>query len=238
MQIFWWTAGVLALRLGQPDQAVESWNHALAVDPGQMLAHLYLANELDHEGKADAAAGHYKAFLGAIARQPATKRPEPEKVIAIALRMADCQAHASQKALAIQSYELAATIAAQTKQTKLESIANVNEAALQGDAGKLGVALQLYQHALQLDDSIGDRTSSAEDWLAYGRFLDNAGFPARLVYACLVKSAKLRNALPDASQRQLLADVSKRAESRVGSEAAAIRRDPEPVLREALALRR
>jgi len=230
--------GVLALRLGQPDQAVESWNHALAVDPGQMLAHLYLANELDHEGKADAAAGHYQAFLGAIARQPATKRPEPEKVIAIALRMADCQAHASQKALAIQSYELAATIAAQTKQTKLESIANVNEAALQGDAGKLGVALQLYQHALQLDDSIGDRTSSAEDWLAYGRFLDNSGFPARLVYACLVKSGKLRNALPDASQRQLLADVSRRAESRVGSEAAAIRRDPEPVLREALALRR
>jgi len=230
--------GVLALRLGQPDQAVESWNRALVVDPGQMLAHLYLANELDHEGKADAAAGHYQAFLGAIARQPATKRPEPEKVIAIALRMADCQARASQKALAIQSYELAATIAAQTKQTKLESIANVNEAAIQGDAGKLGMALQLYQHALQLDDSIGDRTSSAEDWLAYGRFLDNAGFPARLVYACLVKSEKLQNALPDASQRQLLADASRRAERRVGSEAAIIRRDPEPVLREALALRR
>jgi tetratricopeptide (TPR) repeat protein len=230
--------GVLALRLGQPDQSVESWNRALVVDPGQMLAHLYLANELDHEGKADAAAGHYQAFLGAIARQPATKRPEPEKVIAIALRMADCQARASQKGLAIQSYELAATIAAQTKQTKLESIANVNEAALQGDAGKLGMALQLYQHALQLDDSIGDRTSSAEDWLAYGRFLDNAGFPARLVYACLVKSGQLQNALPDASQRQILADASRRAESRVGSEAAVIRRDPEPVLREALALRR
>ncbi|MGA8215273.1 MAG: hypothetical protein WB799_16875 [Candidatus Sulfotelmatobacter sp.] len=230
--------GVLELRLGQPDQAVESWNRALAVDAGQMLAHLYLANELDHEGKADAAAGHYQAFLGAIARQPATKRPEPEKVIAIALRMADCQARASEKALAIQSYELAATIAAQTKQSKLESIANVNEAALQGDVGKLGQALRLYQHALQLDDSIGDRTSSAEDWLAYGRFLDNSGFPARLVYACLVKSGKLQNALTEASQRQLLADASRRAESRVGSEAGVIRRNPEPMLREALALRR
>jgi tetratricopeptide (TPR) repeat protein len=230
--------GVLALRLGHPAQAMDSWNRAISFDPGQMLAHLYLANELDHEGKAQAAAGHYQVFLSAVAQMPATKRPQPEKIIAIALRMADCQARASQKALAIESYELAATIAAQTKQTKLESIANVNEAALQSEAGKLDQALQLYQHALQLDDSIGDRTSSAEDWLAYGRFLDSAGFPARLSYACLVKSAKLQDALPDASQRQLLADASKQAEGRVGSEAPTIRRDPEPALREALALRR
>jgi tetratricopeptide (TPR) repeat protein len=230
--------GLLAMRLGQPDQAVESWNRAIAVDPGQMLAHLYLGNELDHEGKAQAAAGHYRVFLSAVAKEPAAKRPQPEKVIAIALRMADCQARASEKALAIQSYELAATIAAQTKQTKLESIADVNEAALEADAGKLGQALQLYQHALQLDESIDDRTSSAEDWLAYGRFLDNAGFPARLAYACLMKSGKLQDALPDASQREFLADASKRVGSRVGPEAGAIRRDPDPVAKQALALRR
>jgi len=176
-------------------------------------------------------------FLNAVARQPVGERPVPEKVIATALRMADCQRRASEKTLAIQSYELAATIADQTKQPKLESIADVNEAALQADAGKLGHALQLYQHALQLDDSIGDKESSAEDWLAYGRFLDSSGFPARLAYACFVKSG-LENALPDASQRQFLADASKRAEGRIGSEAAAIRHDPDPVLREALALRR
>jgi len=230
--------GLLALRLGQLDQAVENWDRAIAIDPGQMLAHLYLANQLDHEGKPGAAAGHYRVFLNAVARQSAARRPEPERVIAIALRMADCQARASQKDLAVQSYELAATIAAQTKQTKLESIADVNEAALQANAGKLGRALQLYQHALQLDDSIGDKTSSAEDWLAYGRFLDDGGFPARLVHACLVKSGTLQDALPDESQRQFLAQARKRAEARVGSEAAAIRRNPDPILQEALALRR
>jgi tetratricopeptide (TPR) repeat protein len=229
--------GLLALRLGQPDQAVESWERAISADPGQTAAHLYLANELDHEGKAQAAAGHYEVFLNAVARQPAAKRPEPQKVIAIALRMADCQARASEKTLAIQSYELAATIAAQTKQPKLESIADVNEAALQADAGKLDLALELYQHALQLDDSIGDEASGAEDWLAYGRFLDNAGFPARLAYACFVKSG-LENTLADPSRREFLAHASKGAESRVGSEAAAIRHNPDPVLREALALRR
>jgi tetratricopeptide (TPR) repeat protein len=202
-----------------------------------MLVHLYLANELDHEGKAQDAADHYKAFLTALAQQPAAKRPEPEKIIAIALRMADCQARASEKAQSIQSYELAAKIAAQTKQPKLESIADVNEAALQAEAGRLGEALQLYQHAVQLDDSIGDRTSSAEDWFAYGRFLDSAGFPARLVYACLVKSTSLQDSLPEARQRQALAEASQRAEGRLGLAAAAIRRDPEPLLRRALGVR-
>jgi tetratricopeptide (TPR) repeat protein len=230
--------GLLALQLGQPYQAVDSWERAIAIDPGQMLAQLYLANQLDREGKAQAAAEHYKASLAIIARQTVATRPEPEKVIAIALRMADCQARASEKGQAVQSYELAAKIAAQTKQTKLESIASANEAALQGEAGNLAQALPLYQHAVQLDDSIGDHTSSAEDWLAYGRFLDSAGFPVRLAYACFVKSAQMEDSLPEPSQRKLLADASERAEKRVGAEAGAIRRDPEPLLREALALRR
>jgi hypothetical protein len=41
----------------------------------------------------------------------------------------------------------------------------------------------------------------------------------------------------DPPQRQLLDDASKRAALNVESEAAAIRRNPEPFLREALALR-
>ncbi len=230
--------GVLAMRRGHPDMAVDSWTRAVAIDPSQMLAQLYLASELDHEGKPADAALHYKAFLGDLAQRPGEKRPEPEKVIAVALRMADCQARASQTEQAIQSYELAAKIAVRTKQTKLESIADVNEAAIQAQVGKTEQALALYQHALQLDESIGDRTSGTEDWLAYGRFLESAGFPARVAYACFVKAASLQAALPDASQRQFLTDVSEKAEKLVGAEANAIRRNPEPFLKEALALRR
>ncbi|MFZ0816529.1 MAG: hypothetical protein WAM78_13475, partial [Candidatus Sulfotelmatobacter sp.] len=230
--------GLLAMRRGHPEIAVDSWTRAVAIDPSQMLAQLYLASELDHEGRPDDAALHYKAFLGDLADHPGEKRPEPQKVIAVALRMADCQARASQAKQAVQSYELAAKIAAQTKQTKLESIAEVNEAALQAQAGKTEQALPLYQHSLQLDESIGDQTSSAEDWLAYGRFLESAGFPARMAYACFVKAASLRAALPDASQRQFLTDVTERTEKLVGAEASAIRRNPEPVLQEVLALKR
>ena len=83
-----------------------------------------------------------------------------------------------------------------------------------------------------------DQTSSAEDWFAYGRFLEKAGFPVRLVYACFTKSVSLQESLPDASQRQYLTHARDEAERRLGASASAIRRDPAPMLREALALRR
>ena len=230
--------GLLAMRFGHPDQAVEDWNRAIAIDPSDGFAHLYLANELDHEGKAHAAAENYRIVLGTIARRPAAERPPPEETIAIVLRLADCQARDSQNQPAVQSYKLAAKIAGQTKQSKLESIASLNAAALQAQAGKVEDALQLYRRALQLDEALGDRTASALDWFTYGRFLESAGFPERLAYAAFVKSASFERALPDASQRQLLADTTRLAEKRVGAEAAAIRRDPDAALLEAQALRR
>ena len=234
----WMDRGVLALRLGSSDQAKESWNRAVAIDPNQLLAHLYLASELDHEGNAQAAAGHYKVALTRIVELAPAARPAPEQVIAIVLRMADCQLRSSRTAEAVQSYELAAKLSAQTKQAKLESIADVNEAAIQADTGKLDLALQLYQHALQLDDSVGDRSATAEDWLSYGQFLEKAGFPLRIVYACLLKSASLGDSLPDPAHRQNLTDVRHQIERQLGAAAGAIRRDPTPTLREALALRR
>jgi len=230
--------GLLALRRGHPDQALANWDQALTVDPGQQLAHLYLADELDREGKAQAAAAHYNSFLEQIARRPAQDRPAPDKVIAIVLRMADCQAHSSQTELAVKSYQLAQKLAAQTRQAKLESVADVNEAELQSKAGKLDEALRLYQQALRIDDSIADTSASAQDWYAYGRFLNDAGFQPRLSYACMVKSESLMHSLANPAVPASLAAARQQIEKRVGATAAAVRRDPEPALREALALRR
>jgi tetratricopeptide (TPR) repeat protein len=229
--------GLLALRRGHADQAVASWDEALAVDPDQSLARLFLADELDREGKAQTAALHYNAFLERIARQPAQDRPAPDRIIAIVLRMADCQARSSQTELAVQSYHLAEKLAVQTRQSKLESVAEVNEAALQAKAGKLTAALQLYQQALQLDTALGDNSASAADWLVYGRFLDDAGFPLRLAYACIVKSENITRSRPDAAASDSLAAARKQMEKRLGAQAAPVRRDPEPAVREALALR-
>jgi len=230
--------GLLALRQGHPDQALANWDQALAVDPRQKLAHLYMADEFDREGKAQAAASHYNSFLEQIARQPAQDRPAPDKVIAIVLRMADCQVHSSQTELAMKSYHLAEKLASQTSQIKLESVADVNEAALQSKAGKLDEALRLYQQALRLDDSTADTSASAQDWYAYGRFLDDAGFPARLAFACMVKSESLMRSLPSPAVPASLVAERQKIENRLGTTAAVVRRDPDPALQEALALRR
>ncbi|HET6179298.1 MAG TPA: tetratricopeptide repeat protein [Candidatus Sulfotelmatobacter sp.] len=230
--------GLLELRRGDGEHARADWDAAIAADPGQLNAHLYLADELDHEGKAQAAASHYNAYLERIARQGAQGRPPADKVIAVAIRMADCQARSSQTDLAIKSYRLAEKLAAQTGQPKLESVADVNEAALLGQNGKLSEALQLYQRALEIDKASGDDNAAADDWFSYGRFLDDAGFPARLAYACLVKSESLKRSGPDVASTDSRAAVRKQMEKRLGVEAASLGRNPEPALREALALRR
>jgi tetratricopeptide (TPR) repeat protein len=229
--------GFLALQRGHADAALASWNEALAADPDQWLVHLFLAEELDREGKAQAAASHYGAFLERIVRQLPQDRPAPDKVIAIVLRMADCQSRSSQTELAAKSYHLAEKLAAQTGLSKLESVADVNDAVLQAKAGRLTEALQLYQRALQLDSSVGDNSASAQDWLAYGRFLDDAGFPARLAYACIVKSENITRSLPSPAVPNSRAMARRQMEKRLGAEAASVRRDPEPFLQDALTLR-
>jgi tetratricopeptide (TPR) repeat protein len=230
--------GMLALERGHSDEALASWDAALVADPGQSMAHLYLAHELDHEGKAQAAASHYSAYLEGIVRQRPHDRPAPDGLIAIVLRMADCQARSSQTEQAVQSYHLAEKLAAQTGESKLESVANVNEAALQARSGKVDEALQLYQHALRLDDSEGDSAAAALDLLAYGRFLDEAGFPARLAYACIVKSESLKQPQANPEFAASVSATRQLMERRLGASAAAARRDLEPALKEALALRR
>ncbi|MGC2473671.1 MAG: hypothetical protein WA485_05000, partial [Candidatus Sulfotelmatobacter sp.] len=126
----------------------------------------------------------------------------------------------------------------QTKQPKLETIAYVNEAELQAKAGKLDEALALYQQTLQLDASNGDNSATAADWFAYGRFLDESGFPEKLAYACLVKAesaAKMaeKSPLPESAQGTLA-----KLEKHLGPVGASIRRNPEPALQEAIQLRR
>jgi len=250
--------GFLMLRSGHGAEAVANWELAIAVDPQQIPVHLYLAGELDHEGKSAAAAAHYKIFLEKIAHAPVEKvpadgatdkaaekakekRPAPDQLIAIVLRMADCQERALQRDQAVKSYELAETLAWRTKLPRLESVAAVDEAALQAKAGRLGQALILYQHALQLDGSTGDREAGAEDWFSYGRFLDDAGFPARLAYASLLKSEELMRAVPSGKPPEALVAEKSKLESKLAKttagQAEALRHDPVPALKEALALR-
>ena len=228
--------GILAMQFGRSEEAVASWKKA--ADSGQVNASLYLADQFDGDGKPNDAIPYYRKTLQQIVRPGSENRPAPGKTIAIVLRMAECQVRAGQVDDAVKSYHLGGMLAAQTKESKLESVADVNQAALQGKAGKLDDALRLYQRALQLDEAAGDRRATAEDWFTYGRFLEDNGFPLRYAYACFLKSQSLTQSLSDSSVSPALTEAIRRAAAKVGPEAAKLRRNPEPEAAEAVSLRR
>ena len=230
--------GILALQFDHSDQALADWKKALAIDSNQPLAHLYIAHELDRQGKAQEAAGHYRSYLESLAQPNGGSRPSPEFIIGIILRMADCQARSSQTDFALKSYAMAEQLAAQTKQPKLESIAAVNEAGLLAKIGRLDDALQLYQKALQLDSANSDTAAAAVDWYAYSRFLDESGFSDQLAYACLLKAESEAKLVSKSPLPESVAKIREKLEKRLGGTAGNIRRDPERSLQQALTLRR
>src|SRR5262249_28028097 len=143
----------LAKELGHADDAVASWNRALTLDPSQVRAHLYLADELGAEGKPSAAVPHYLMYLEKITKGEKQERPPAAELIAVVLRMAQCQVQSHTPKQAAASYEVAQKIASQTGEAKLESFASVAGAEVAAGQGDKARALRLYQHALLLDQT-------------------------------------------------------------------------------------
>ncbi|MBZ5722277.1 MAG: hypothetical protein LAO03_18045 [Acidobacteriia bacterium] len=226
--------GILASQLGHNQEAAESWKKAIVLDPSQLYAHLYLAGELDREGKAEAAIPHYMTYLDQITRHPDQARPE--EVIAIVLRLAQCQVQAKRTQDAEQAYALAMRIASQTGERRLESFAAIGGAQLEATLDKKAEALRLYQRALKLDGTMNDPRSEATDWYGYGLYLRDADFPARLAYACLLKSELLMKSLKDAPDIKAVTAAREDVGKRLAGKADAVRRNPQPVIEEALAL--
>jgi tetratricopeptide (TPR) repeat protein len=228
--------GILANQLGHGDEAVQSWKQAIALDGSQVVAYLYTAGELDREGKAEAAIPYYMMFLNKVSQGGAASRPPAQDLVAIVLRLAQCQIQAKHLQQAEKTYELARTIAAQAGETKLESLASAAEAELDARQGKTPQALMLYQRALQLDAKLDDPEGAASDLYSYGLFLRDAGFPSRLAYACLVKAQSLMQRSKDTSEFSSVALARADLEKKLATQSAALRRNPDSALREALAL--
>jgi tetratricopeptide (TPR) repeat protein len=229
--------GILSQQLGHPDEAVQSWRKAIAFDPSQARATLYLAGELDREGKAEAAIPYYIMFLDKIAHGGAENRPPASDVISIVLRLAQCQAQAKHLEQAQEAYELARKIASQTGEKRLESFTSVAEAELEAGQNNIPPALHLYQNALELDAAVNDARTEATDWYSYALFLRDSGFPSRLAYACLLKSESLMKPLKDAPALQSVALVRTEVGKKLGMQATQLQRNSESALKEALALK-
>jgi len=250
--------GILAQQSGHAEEAESSWEKALQADPSQADADLYLALDLETKGKLAEAIPHYEAYLTKMVGRPAPALPPAANLIDVAMKLADCNARLDRFDLALKYYKMARTLAAQTRQTNLESLADVSEAALRmrigadgargdghglgasgkGDGSQILQALALYQDALRLDARVDDRHSEAVDWYAYATFLQKEGFPAKFVYAGFVKSEGLFTEAANAQQAATAGQVRKKLERQLGTQAAAIRENPEPTLHEALLLTR
>ena len=228
--------GILANQLGHSDEAVQSWKQAIALDDSQVAAYLYTAGELDREGKAEAAIPYYMMFLNKVAQAGTNSRPPAHDLIAIILRLAQCQIQTNHPDQAAKTYQLAQKIGVQAGETKMESVAYIAEAELKAGQGKTAQALPLYQHALELDRKLDDSQATASDLYSYGIFLRDSGFSPRLAYACLLKSQSLMQNFKDTPESNPLALARQGLEKKLGAQSAELRRNPDSALQKALAL--
>ena len=227
--------GLLAQRLGHGEEAIDNWRRATEMDPSQANPQIYLAQALDQQDEAQAAARHYRAYLQIVAAHQAEHRDEAATVIAALIKVADADAAANQLKEALTGYTAAVGFAEKSSDKTLESLALVHLADLQEKLDNAAAATEHYQHALTIDASLSDPLSTGSDWLNYGQFLRRQRQSERLVFACLLHAEELAHATPGPA---LTAITKARLESevRLGHEAAAVRRSSAAFLKEALTL--
>lgn len=227
--------GLLAQKLGHPEEAVDSWQRAVAADPAQTSAQLYLGQAFEQNGKMQAAARHYRAYLKEVARNPSEHNGEGPTVISALVKVADADAAAQKIGEALTSYRAAAQFAEKLKNPALQSLALVHAADAQEQAGSIGEAAQLFQQALVVDETQGESHAAALDWYAYGQFLRRHQQPERLVYACFFRAQDL---LSTKRGRELDAAAAEReaSKARLGFAAHALAAQISKLLSEALSL--
>jgi tetratricopeptide (TPR) repeat protein len=227
--------GLLAQRQGHSDEAIDSWQRAIDIDPGQANAQVYLAQALDRHGEAQAAARHYRAYLQIVASHRDEHRGETNAVIAALIKVADADAVANLQDEALQGYHAAIQFAEKANDQALESLAEVHLADLEEKRGSAAAAAAAYQRALTIDASLSDPVSAPSDWFNYGQFLRRQHQPEQLVFACLLRAEQLESGAPGA-EIATIAQARAESEVRLGREAAAVRRSSAAVAKEALGL--
>lgn len=217
--------GLLAAQLGLSQDAATYWQQALAADPSQTRAHLYLGDHLDRHGHPEEAAPHYMIYLEKLAH--AQPQPSPEAVLPVLVKLAQCQVNAGRGDQALKAYDLAQTLAARVGDKKIESLAAINAAGLKSKTEDVNGALRAYQRALTLDEQADDRTSAAADWYRYAIFLRSKNFPSEFAYASIIKAASAGG--QDPSVDGAIATARRELERALGSKAAEVRRDDQLV---------
>lgn len=210
--------GLLAARLGHPDEAMNSWQKAVEVDANQPNPHLYLAQIFDERGDPTSAALQWQEYLRTATLRPDDPAAGLEPEASAMIQLADDEAKINRADLAAPQYQSAIDLAERAGDLKLESLAFAHLGDLQEKAGDSKSAAQSYQRGLKLDAKAGDPRGEAVDWFNYGQFLRRHAQPDELVYACLLRAEDL---LKNTDGPELAAVRSARGEveSRLGKSA-------------------
>jgi tetratricopeptide (TPR) repeat protein len=217
--------GLLAARLGHPEEAMDSWEKSVDVNPDQPNAHLYLAEAYDQRGEPVSAARHWNLFLQFAAANP---RAAPDastfsrqQILAASIQLADDESRINHSAAALARYDTAIAQAQQAGGAKLESLALVHRADLQARNGDAAAAAQSYQRGLALDAQAGDTQAAALDWFNYGQFLRSHNAPDELAYAAFLHAENLLNSASGA-ELDTVQTARRQVESKMGAKAASV----------------
>jgi tetratricopeptide (TPR) repeat protein len=227
--------GLLAARFQHPEAAIDAWGKALAIDPDQTNAHLYLAQAYDASGSFASGERHWKAYLDATPAQSSGSTSAAAQTIAATVQLGDDEAQLNQPADAARSYTNALEMAQQMKQPKLASLALVHLADVQEKAGDLAGSMRSYQRALSIDTTSGDSYAEGLDWFNYGQFLRRRGVEDDLVYACLVRADTLMSAKAGPELKTVRA-VRRQVQTKLGKRAATAETNVDALLDRALSL--
>jgi tetratricopeptide (TPR) repeat protein len=226
---------LLSNQMGHPEQAIDSLQTAVDVNPTQVNAQLYLAEALDKQGSPAAAVRHYRAYLELVAAHPKENAAERDKVLAAIIEMADAYVRANQTTQAREAFESAISLGEKAGNRKLQSLALAHLGELQEESGDAAAAAHSYQRGLALDAAAGDPRITALDWFNYGQFLLRQRQAERLAFACFLHAQELLGASPGEEMKTVM-DTRQKMEARLGREAFAVRKNLPALLAEASAL--
>ena len=228
--------GLVAQRLGRPDEAMDNWNRALTLDPSQATAQLYLGDALSARGEEQAAARHYRLYLQLLTEHPEQFPGQTHQELGAIIKVADAYVHARQPAAAELGYAAAVPLAEKNHDVAMESLALMHHAILEEDQGRSVVAAQLFQRALAVDADYNDPPSVSADWAEYAQFLLRHGQSPRLAFACILRAEQLLKDRPG-PERNAVVSLRTQLEANLGPAAAAsVRKDFDAVLKEAATL--
>jgi tetratricopeptide (TPR) repeat protein len=186
--------GLLAARLGHPDEALDAWEKAAQFDPDQPNPHLYLAEVLDQRGDYPTAARHWHEYLRAAALRPddpAAGMPEQASAM---IQLGDDEFRTDHADLAGSEYQSAIDLAERSGDRRLESLALSHLGDFEEHQGDAKSAARHYQRSLALDTNANDPRGEAIDWFNYGQFLLRHKQAGELADACFARAQELLQA--------------------------------------------